>query len=107
MAAATSPASTSPTTPPTTASVDLSMRLTVLGRHGRQGDGVLSLSGGDQLGELLLVQLEVVAAFAQQLVMVAALDDPPSVQDEHFVGGANRRQAVRDHQRGPASQQLV
>jgi hypothetical protein len=45
---------------------------------------------GNQLCELLLVQVEVVAAFAQQLVVLAALDHAAGVQDEHFVRGADR-----------------
>src|SRR5258707_5802973 len=66
-----------------------------------------TLSGGDQLRKLLLVELEVVPALAQELVVTAALDDPTRIQHQDFVGGADGRQPVRDDQRCAASEQLV
>ena len=50
--------------------------------------------------ELDPVELGVLAAGGQQLVVAAALDDAPVVEDQDHVGLADRRQPVGDDQRG-------
>src|SRR5438445_7437856 len=42
----------------------------------------------DHLGELLLVEVEIVATIAKQVLMRAAFDDSTRVKDQHFIRGA-------------------
>ena len=50
-----------------------------------------ALLGGDHLRELLLIEVEVVPALAEQALVRAALDDAAAVQHQHLVGSADRR----------------
>ncbi len=50
--------------------------------------------------ELGSVQLGVQAAGGQQGVVGAPLHDPAGVDDEDLIGVADRREAMRDHERG-------
>jgi hypothetical protein len=43
----------------------------------------------------------------QQLVVRAVLDEPSAVEDQDAVGVADRREAVSDHERGAAVEELV
>src|SRR5947208_14949927 len=52
--------------------------------------------GSDALRELALVEGVVEALLAQQVRVVALLDDPARVHDHDLVGVADRREAVRD-----------
>src|SRR5688572_8203835 len=49
---------------------------------------------------LLVVQLLVPAAEANQLGMRSAFDDLAVLEDENLIGAANRRQPMRDHKCG-------
>ena len=66
-----------------------------------------SLGGLGVLLELRAVELLVEPALAEQLRVRAALHDPAVVDDEDLVGAAHRREAVGDHDRGPALQRPV
>ena len=57
--------------------------------------------------DLRAVQLGVEAAAGQQFAVRAALDDPSVVDHEDAIGVDDRRQAVRDDDRGSAAQDLV
>ena len=46
------------------------------------------------------------AAVAEQVVVGAAFYDAAGIEDQHFVGGADRGQAVGDHERRAAGQEL-
>src|SRR5437879_13524781 len=58
--------------------------------------------GSDTLRELALVEGVVEALLAQQLRVVALLDDPARVHDHDLVGVADRRETVRDDEGGAA-----
>ena len=63
-------------------------------------------AGADRLlaGELGPVQVRVQPAGREQLLVTAALADPPVVDDQDLVGLADGRQPVGDDQRGAAGQ---
>src|SRR5438309_8240469 len=59
------------------------------------------------LGRLALPQLGVEAAFVEELIMGAALDDLPLVEHDDLVGFDDGRKPVGDHDRRPAFGDLV
>src|SRR5256886_7794290 len=73
-----------------------------LGRHGwlRRRDGAL-------VDELSCVETVVEAALREQLGVRALLDDAASVQHEDPVRALDRRETVRDHDRGAAAHESV
>src|SRR5262249_18367337 len=54
---------------------------------------------------LLVVELAVASALAEQLLVGAALHDLAALQDQDLVGALDGGEAVRDHERGPAAAQ--
>src|SRR5207244_1764027 len=67
----------------------------------RRGSGDRHRLAGPLLRqELALVQLGVQAAASEERRMVAALDEMAAVEDEDQVGGEDRREPVRDRDRG-------
>ena len=73
-------------------------------RQGRQ------LAPGSGLGRVhgpVAVERRVEPALREQLVVRALLDDPAVLEDDDQVGVADRREAVRDDERGPAVQQAA
>src|SRR5205814_10205925 len=56
----------------------------------------------DGLGELALIEIVVDALLAQELRVVALLHDPAAVHHDDLVGVADRREPVRDDERGAA-----
>src|SRR5581483_5369235 len=73
-------------------------------RSGRDRSRVLARVSKEIALEAILaiVQLTVATAEREQLVMAAALDHFAVLEDEDLVGALDRRQAVRDDERGPA-----
>src|SRR5436190_2201279 len=73
-----------------------------LGRHGwlRRRDGAL-------VDELSCVETVVEAALREQLGVRALLDDAASIQHEDPVRALDRRETVRDHDRGAAAHESV
>lgn len=57
--------------------------------------------------ELGLVELRVPPTGGQQLLVSAALDDAPAVDDEELIGVQHRAEPVRDHQTSPSVQYPV
>ncbi len=53
-----------------------------------------------------LVELLVQAAGVTQFVVAAPFDDPTVVEDEDLIGVGDRRQTVRDHERGAPTERL-
>src|SRR5262249_12503463 len=51
---------------------------------------------------LLVVQLAVAACLGEELLVRAALDDLPVLEDENLVGALDGRQAMGDDERGPS-----
>src|SRR5450759_4943355 len=60
----------------------------------------------ERLDELAVVEIGVEALPSQQFVVRALLDDPAVVHDEDRVGVADRREAMGDHEAGPALHEL-
>src|SRR5664280_2834789 len=71
-------------------------------RRGAGASGLVRL-----VGELRGVQLGVQPAGGEELVMGPALDDPAALDDEDLIGGTDRRQPVRDHDRRTTLHRLV
>lgn len=59
------------------------------------------------LVELQLIEIVITATVRDQFVMAAAFDNFAMLDDENTVGGKNRLQAVRDHQRSAGNPQGV
>src|SRR5688500_9575769 len=57
-------------------------------------------------GQLQVVEAGVEAAAREQIFVPAFFDDPPALEDQDPIGGADRAQAMGDHERGPSSQEL-
>src|SRR5262249_53711639 len=72
-----------------------------------RSDHCWSVGEIDVATELAHVQLIIEATRCEQLIMRAALHVRPGLYRQHLVGVADRAQAVRDHERRPATQQLL
>src|SRR5262245_15866 len=69
---------------------------------GRSGEGGWRRLSGDSVAKLCLEQPGVETAAREQLGVGALLDQPPTVEDQDRVGLQDRREAVGDHEAGPA-----
>src|SRR4026209_1340911 len=56
---------------------------------------------------LFIVHLAVTSITSEQLVVLSPLDDLAVLHDQDLIGAADRRQAVRDHERGAAAAELL